>query len=641
MSDVVTAQECWDRLVDDGVIRPQDYDADVVDELSAALGIAPVADLRSGLLDVSAQAFIRQLFRVVEPVVAMTSDLLRLYAEVQARQADRDNLRLRFDFDATTEPLDLDLTAFREWEERARRISAAQWNRLWDQRAGWELVTLANEGLRQTSDERVDRIDFPRDAWPSLGSPAPQSGLSDLDRCLSRAWRVREDFLTEVVARWPVRADYREGFWAPDRQVEDLRIMVSDFWDHHVGQALTALAARGAEAARSDDPGLASAVGHLTAAIHDLIDTLPTAARQVELQVSELVSFLSLPMWGKRHELYAAWVCTQIVEGIGADRLAFSVKSGVLSFSFRGVELATLETVDGQYALWAELRSPHANPVGSGRKAAIQPDYRLARTPLTDPASSIMAVEAKQYRRSIRRNPAEALADYTSGLPGATVLLAAYGPISAHVTDGLAPEAAARAHVVPFLRPGRDAEQGEFQRVVASVVPPPPPPPPPRASRTLIAQLPDGEEVLERHPREGAVRIELSWTRPGVDLDLWAMLSDGRRVSYRERIAQNGPASWVSLDADVLRPPGPEVLRVTGPGPVHIAVDAYTGEDLREVGGTLRVFSGPRVVTVPVSPTESGRWCHVVTITAETILVVRQASSELDPDAVAWALSPR
>lgn len=633
MSDVVTAQECWDRFVSDGVIRPQDYDADVVGELSSALGLAPGADLRSGLLDVSAQVFIQQLFRVVEPVVGMTSDLLRLYAAVQARQADRDNLRLRFDFDATTEALDLDLTAFREWEERARRLSAVQWNRLWDQRAAWALVSLADEGLRQARDERVERIRFPRDEWPSLGSPAPESGLGDLDRCLSRAWRVREDFLTEVVARWPVRADYWEGSWGPDREVEDVRIMVSDFWDHAVGQALSALAARGAEAARSDDPGLASAVSHLTAAIHDLIDTLPTAARQVELQVSELVSFLSMPMWGKRHELYAAWVCTQIVEGIGADRLAFSVKSGVLSFSFRGVELATLDTVDGQYALWAELRSPHANPVGSGRKAAIQPDYRLARAPVTDPGSSILAVEAKQYRRSIRRNPAEALADYTSGLPAATVLLAAYGPVSAHVKDGLAPEAEARAHVVPFLRPGRDAEQRDFQRLVASVVPPPPAPPTPATGR------PRSEEVLETYPRDGDVRVELSWTRPRVDLDLWAMLSDGRTVNYRHQKAQNGRSSWVSLDADVLEPPEAEVLRVGGPGHVDIAVDAFNGEDLRDVGGTLRILSGSLEVTLPLSPAASGRWCHVVTITDYSILVMRQTPSNPSPDAVGWTPS--
>lgn len=317
----------------------------------------------------------------------------------------------------------------------------------------------------------------PEPGWPPLGETAPPSGIPDLDASIGTLWDLREEFLQLVSRRWPTRDDYRVDFHNPDWSVDPLRLVVSDWRDHAMRHALICLADRTRVISAHEDSRdwLAEATNTLATDIDVVLARLPSQVRPAEETVNDLISILSLPMWVKRHELYSAWIFTRIADAVGLDRLSFLTRPGRLSFDFGGAQLATFDTVHGTAHIWTELKTRHPDPVGHGRTAGIQPDYSLSFEPVTEPDTSFLALECKQYLRSALRNPPDALADYTSGLPNAHVILAAWGPISSRATDGLAPTARARADVVQYLRPGIQAEVAAFNALVCAHVPGPPP----------------------------------------------------------------------------------------------------------------------------------------------------------------------
>jgi hypothetical protein len=615
-SSLETAQELWDRLIDGEVLQPGLYDQDLVDGLQAELRIR--GDLRSGLAEMSAQSLIEAIFKVLAPVAEMVTDLLRLYEVISAKRASDPNLRMRFNFDPQEQPLGLDLAAFREWEATLRRklVTRRFWS--WKQQPAWELVETIDGALAQY--EQSDGV-RPRaeqsQTWPDAGETAPVSGVEELDRRIAAVWDARETFVVEMSKQWPAREDYRLAFGATDGSLDEAVLMVSDFWDHSLAKALRQLAIRGSIARR--DLGaeeLSTTIATLVDEIDASLDSLPSVERQIDEAVTELESLLSLPMWGKRHELYAAWVCTQIAEAIGHARLSFAVESGYFSFDFRGARLATLDSERGVVELWTELRTAYDRPVGHGRTRGIQPDYRLVTEPAEDPQSTLLAVEVKQYARSFLRNAADALADYTGGLPEAHVVLAAHGPVSSKVLDGLTPNARLRAHVVRHMHPGNKTEIGAFRDLVARHVPPPPSP---------IAHLIPAQpaKVLDR---DGDVRVTLYWDGQGVDLDLHAKLVDGQTVSFSGlRAATPDGAVW--LEGDVQDAPGPEVLRISGTDRVVVAVHSYTDRPIASVGARLRVQAGSNELTMTLGPTPRGkdsRWFRALVVFPDRIETIEE-----------------
>lgn len=613
---VQSAQECWDSLVAAGVLRPQDYDADLVDELRSRFAFDESKDFRVAIDALSAQELIENLFEVLEPVVVMLSDLLRLYEAIQATRASGPNLRVRFNFDRDVRPFEFDIEVFRDWEETSRRVLVARRYPRWKAGAAWGLRSAIAQGLLILSPD-VDRpVGRNRSmAWPPAQA-APVSGIDQLDSRIARAWQMREQFLAEASAQWPARSDYSDGFQGPDG-LGNLASLVSDFWDYAIGEELTWLADRGATALALGGATvrLATAVAEVTREMDAALEELPTVGRLIRENVNELTSLLSLPIWGKRHEVYSAWIFTRIVDAIGQRRLDFKVTSGRLSFDFGGVELATFDSVDGPIAVWTELRTAYGTPIGHGRTGGVQPDFRLVREPIDEPGSSTLAVEVKQYRRSVLRNPADALADYTGGLPQAHVVLAAYGPVSKKVLDRLEPGARSRATVVRHLRPGNSDQLEEFRAVIAAHIPDEPTP----------SERPNASDYASSWTRDGDVRVELAWDDPAVDLDLHARLPGAHAVCH-SNLAAFTASGHVVLERDVLRGGGdPEILHVAGLEVVAVHVNAYSSHALSDVDASIRIVSGAIDETirwVGAHDDDGARWRHVMNIYPDRVEMV-------------------
>lgn len=609
MPDVVTAVDLWDRLVGDEMIRPADYDTDLVEELRRRLNL-PGADFGQALSDarLPAEDLIRPLLGMIEPVSAMMGDLLVLYQLISARRTRADNVRFSFNFDADAPPLDIDLEAFREFERVFRRAMRPTTFVRWDQSPAWRTVEVL-DGLTHGDVAREDRS---RTMWPDPDKPFPRSGISTVDEVLAPIWELRRAFLSEAMLLWPNRADYSQGFddnrsdptadhlaevWGDESNHVrgQLAVMVSDFWDLAVGEVISAVAER----ARSD-PAAAQSIAEAGGQLNDLVASLTTVQREVEHQVEDLLELLSLPVWGKRHEVYSAWVFTQIVSAIGFDRLAFHVHEGRLSFDFSGAHLASVDTVDGPVRVWAELRTRYDTPVGKGRSGAIQPDYSLSYDPVHEPATTLLAVECKQYKQSVLRTHADALTDYTGGLPNALVVLAAYGPVSARVLDRLPPAARGRAAVISGLRPGNHTQLRDFHDVVARVIPRPAPP---AAGRPRHQGTP-GQTT----------DVTLEWQAP-VDLDLHAeLVGDSRVVCFStQRVAVAD--GFVQLDRDARVGPATETITIATGQPIRIWIHAYDEDaSLVTAGARISIATGSTEIVIPVAESDGAgthRWFDV------------------------------
>src|ERR1700716_2034581 len=150
----VPAKRAWLRslLPERSRRRTSWYDEDLINDLRKRL-FPDSADHFEDLLDrtkppVRADALVRAFFRAVQPFSMMKADILAMLSVAGAHKGE-DNLRIRFNFDPSSQPLDLLLSQFREQmeviEERTRAVSVPSWNkdRLWDfnsipkDRAGW------------------------------------------------------------------------------------------------------------------------------------------------------------------------------------------------------------------------------------------------------------------------------------------------------------------------------------------------------------------------------------------------------------------------------------------------------------------------------------------------------------------------
>lgn len=121
---------------------------------------------------------------------------------------------------------------------------------------------------------------------------------------------------------------------------------------------------------------------------------------------------------------------TQIHESLRDCEPRVHTYDDELLFSFSGVHLATFDSVEPRLHLFTEMRSSIENPIGKGRKANIQPDYRILPDPVTRPEGTKHVVEVKQYLSPKYRSFGNAMVDYAAGCPNAEIVLVNYGRLT-------------------------------------------------------------------------------------------------------------------------------------------------------------------------------------------------------------------
>ena len=590
-----TAAGLWREWERTGVQRPQDYDSDVVEHLRRVLvrqghdgaGQIALAMDRAGW---SARHLLHALAPLIASFTGMQRDLLRLLQRVDARAGTKGNLRVHYEF-VEGDVIDESLRDFRERVDRLERAVLRLrplvfvTSHAFDTPLRAHVTTDAMEKLVAASGSAS------WETWPfaeGLPDPAP-TGDSRVDNRADRVIALVRRVLDRLESVGTDTRAVREWMYAhqdemrEDRGLEQMISAATDCWPLSTAAAVY-------EWTVGIAAGTVVASAESLAAIDEWLegfeaDELEEVA--VERAVEELRDVLSLPAWGKRHELYSAWVATQFDRALNS-RLEFVITDGALRFPFRGTLLAHLPSLHGPVELWCEVRSPATGALHGGRARNIQPDYRFSRLEadaLTE-RTTVAAVEVKQYKSPAPLKHGGTMHDYVMNLPGATVLLVAHGPLGDGILDAVPISDRARARVHPDVRIGRPREAAAFRAEIARLFPPP-------ATRPT--------------------RIELRWSAAVSDLDLH--VEDGEEAtSYRRRESTHSALREDAFDG------GPEIVDISPDVScaLTVRVNVYSAGTMREAAPVVTFFRGDDPVLALAFPEELAltdqRWWDVARI---------------------------
>ncbi|MHB8208652.1 hypothetical protein [Mucilaginibacter sp.] len=419
------------------------------------------------------EAFVLAFFGTLQPYAQMMSGICAFFERHMVKGTDK-QLKIVFDFSKINgKELEFDLNSFRSTVasfEKVQRIveyfqlSANDYYTLIEQ--------FADDYMGESTDPQViEWIRSYRDGrlMTTAGLAWPLTGNAGLDSQLARLRNIWSGFVNACLAAGLSHDNYRE-FWQRNADainghlIHELAFKTSDYWPatfinclFHTLEGFGKLASADASAAYQD----------MAEKVAFFLDER-TVSRQEEADlINELNDLLQLPIWNKRHELYAAWILALTDEVMaGYPKYELNADQGILSLKFQPTLLATFGSADGPIELWSEVRSPLEEPEGKGRTNNIQPDYTFYQGAGHLPDKGIAVVEVKQYRKPSRSNFQAALNDYARALPNANVFLVNYGA----VPETLALLYEKRSALYGQVKPGHAAAQ-DFKRELAGTLP--------------------------------------------------------------------------------------------------------------------------------------------------------------------------
>lgn len=623
-----TASDVWAFLNQSGGLSLDNYDKELPKELFESLrslSSSTSATNLDSLLEtnaVSIEEFLVAFFRVVQPFADMMMDLLRMFEEADASQGKL-NLAVRFNFDKDLPPLEFDLEHFRRWQEIWQRVAGTYLANLWNSHTLWQLNSLLRSMDAQVRDLRMKQwlddysgSDNRRGRWSDAEPPSPQCGFPELDATLVRVWRV---WLTVVRQSKRYGGDREElhrlcfGENRIDRSesqpkqyqepwpLELLGGLDSDHWPASLARG----AYSKAEAIRElPEPERSREAEALNQRLTELFDSLQVVKVEGESLQRTLQDFLNLPIWKQRHELYSAWISTQIVNALRDHSVDIHCVGGQLLFEFRGTHLATIGTFHPNLHLMAELRSPLAAPRGAGRKRAIQPDYSLITSPITSPECSVLEVECKQYLVASKKTFADALTDYANGRPNAQIVLVNYGPAAKNILDEVDAAVRNRTHVIGLMRPRSEPSLSNFSELVKKTV----------LDRFSTSQTKSQISPLSQTQNGSlAGQITLSWGNLPRDIDLYLTILHGGqvlKVSFSSMGSISGDP-WAFLDHDIRDGLGPEIIQIARwlDGTYRCAVHNYSNDSqLAGCRAKLTIMLGKQELVIECPTSGTGAW---------------------------------
>lgn len=550
-----TPRALWEHLIETGALRADDYDVGLVDALRTRLDLPPAVDLGRALeaRGVSMEAFLEVLLGAIEPFSTMMADLCSFFERHDVVQSG-EGLSIRFRFQDASE-LTFDLRHFRQWLRTWQEVRGVVDIPAFTYEAVWSPSKIlhnaiggghqdlpadpaASHWVAVNTDPRRD------EARPHYVPPPipPPTGDARVDRVVGNVMQMVQAVVAECAPHgtyagldaavegepWP------EGVSdaVPLRSWGLVRLRQLDS-DYFVGSA-TALVWRWVErliASGTNDPAAAAA-----ADLEGFFAALPTVKGPGTVRLEQLLEFLRLPAWRARHALYQAWMVAEVERTLHDYPIEVHHRDGVLRLGANAPPVATFRHAEGNLVLLTEHRTPLVEPVGEGRRRAIQPDYALA--PESDRDNALVVIETKQYRKPGVRNFVAALTDYARGQPGAQVILADYGRMSATVITRVPEDLRPRCAALGDVRPGGSGIP-DFEEVVRDALPSP--------------------------PLRGAGGLSIDRLK-GIVVDVSASMSDLLRreeiLGELRRLASASPTiMWIAADATIRhRGSGPEGL---------------------------------------------------------------------------------
>lgn len=451
-----TAAAAWAHFRDRCAVEPDGRDQDFVEQLLFALD-PDATELDAALAGATTDALVRAMFGAVAPFAAMSRDILAFFSRAGARRGPEQWALVVADV-----PLGLDdLTDF---ISETRRVFGHFDRPVLESAHAFSLMSMLSSAPR--SSPPTDVVQWSRDfladgvygPWPASLEPSGLPGvLRDVaDIARTTLDEVRASGMRHVPEpEFMVPADYAGS-------ILDGRALELAERDHFLRNMINGLtAAAGLPASK-----LATLAGRLA----DFLADLPRRHVVGEVETEELERILSLPVWRRRHEVYAVWVATEIVAAMPA-RTVVHHDGGEIRFAFRRTRVASVAGNGGQIVLFAERKQPLSNPIGKARTARVQPDFGLWRENEAGDRCALV-VEVKHYAVPAARSFGEALVDYARAHREAEVVLVNYGPVAQMVDrlDDPADPVAARCHTIAELTPLQYSAKARLAALVSEAL---------------------------------------------------------------------------------------------------------------------------------------------------------------------------
>ncbi|RWE06229.1 MAG: hypothetical protein EOS23_31670 [Mesorhizobium sp.] len=454
--------EAWSRLCAAGGLELDDRDADFGENLRIALAPS-AATLEEALRSSSTDHLVRAVFDLAEPFVAMFRAILSFFQAAGVQQG-------RSQWDIHIEEEHFELKHFEKFLET--------WNAL---DCEVDVPAIDSDGASAILRAGDDLIDA---EWRA------KTGVPDVDHWQQmyhdrglylpfprslHANHVSAEF-RDAISIATVLADSVRRAW-PDRET-----MMRDYWDRRLEFESGDGFNLGTIAQHETDFQLGFIVAQLGryVSLHEAsqrmigqrlaiaLSRYPRRKIGIRAELPELERILSLPIWQRRHELYAVWIATEIVNALEDHDCALHHEKGRITFAFRESVIATVRSSHPKVRLFAERRSPLIAPIGHGRTGHVQPDYSLWRRS-GDREECGLVIEVKHYKRGSPARFREALIDYARAHRAAKVLLVNHGPAreSFHAVDS---DVSGRCIVIGDLTPSHLRQRETLKEIVRDYV---------------------------------------------------------------------------------------------------------------------------------------------------------------------------
>jgi hypothetical protein len=433
------ALDAWKYLVEHGGLEVADRDAAFLEQLIQNLtGIQPEDDsdmhspvqalnINDLLKDVSVERLVNAMFVCMGlPFIRMMKDLLDHFSRAEITEGPS---QWRLLLTSETDHLEVDLEDFKKWIKSALtpssplmvpilRPGVSDWDvfsAFSDERE--ERGTIGQRSLVNHTDSRQWLSSHESAAWLPL-PPVIQRMLQRTDHLRDVAALVSEmaSALESIVPNYQALSDRR--FELVRTAPEELRPHIPTEHDRWIESMVKNLAAL--EVADADEQT------KILAKLTSLLDNAELQPSQYAHSIDDLTTFLDLPIWKKRYELYSAWLLTQFLAAMKGHSITYHDEDGKLTFGFHATKFATIASTTPPIQITGERRIAATDVWGHGRKQGIQPDYTVWTV---DSDRCVLAIECKHYKKGSYKNFHDALRDYAANLPEAQVFLGNYGPI--------------------------------------------------------------------------------------------------------------------------------------------------------------------------------------------------------------------
>lgn len=456
------------------------YDREILDGNESVKGLYEILGMqKNNPLDfgkdlqeqrIGSEEFLSAFFECLQPYSRMMEDICLFFERHGVRHGDK-AMRIDFDFDGTDEnAFSFDLDNFRETITNYRHVKPLTGAYAVGQKDLWDLRRIFCEYLPQKiSNTAISlyRQDYQQGIMrPNIAILPPDDVDPLLGIQLQRVWSIWESFISTAEIKNINRTTFMHFLQGGKNEnlgettgwkSSEIAIVVSDYWPvallESIFYRIDMLASLDSEQKQQESVALAQEIKFF-------LDERTLPGDEMQL-LEKLEDLLNLPIWQRRHELYAAWILSEI-DSVFHEYPNYRLhhQNGVLTLPFKATHLASFQCDKGDIELWSEAKTEISNPEGKGRKANIQPDYTFFSGEGRKAEDGCAVVEVKQYRKPNNRNFRSAMNDYGTGLPNAYIFLVNYMAVPSRMDLKYPERSCALGHIAPGQSETNDFTSG-------------------------------------------------------------------------------------------------------------------------------------------------------------------------------------